>query len=94
MEKYKALIGKKIQVMMFQDVLDSYVITKIEPSNEVDKTGKADQIYKCHVQWSDKSTIGYRYPYMNFADYDLDALIKDGLAHSPILAGNYFKVVE
>lgn len=88
MEKYIPLINKKINLVFNDQIINSYKITMIGPSKEVEGIGK---VLKCQVEWDNKE-LADNVPRMDFDVKTLDDLVTTGQAICPFLAEIIFKI--
>ena len=85
MEKYKVLLNKKINMEFSGNVLNSYKITEMKPTDRfmvgLEGSGK---VYECLVDWEDKQAVG-AIPMMNFDEQTLNDLLVNGYSVCPFM---------
>jgi hypothetical protein len=91
MEKYNALLNKKISLCFNNDVINSYKITTIRETDRfmvgLEGNGK---IFNCDVDWENKQISGGN-KIMEFPESVFDDLINKGCAENPMMPNMYFK---
>ena len=87
MDKYKPLIGLKINVEFNGNVVNSYKIRKIQPTFE-SMEGRGS-MFRCNVDWSKKDVAG-AYPTMKFDEKTLDELLDKNLSICPFMPNLYY----
>jgi hypothetical protein len=95
MEKYKKIIGKKIDNMNNGRRFNSFVITELSPSLE--KVNGFDKMFLGVVTWEDKKHVPERaQEKMLFDEKTLDDLAEKGMAVCPIpfLQNMYYVIAE
>jgi len=84
MEKYKELIGKKINFQINGSTLQSYKITEIRQTDRfmvgLEGSGK---IFNCDIEWLEK--VDNPIPSMDFPESVLNDLINNGYAKNPMM---------
>jgi hypothetical protein len=91
MEKYKVLIGKKINLEFNGTALNSYKITEMLPTDEsMEGRGK---MFKCSVDWEKKELAGAE-PTLSFDEQTLDELIETGKSVCPLFSNLHYKIAK
>lgn len=80
---YKELLNVKINLEYLGQVLNSYKITRIRPTERfmVGLEGSG-RIYNCMVNWENKNIEG-AYPTMDFPENVFEEFLKDGVSYMP-----------
>lgn len=89
MEKYKDLLNKKINVVFGKTVINSYTITDILPTLQVEE-GRG-KMYKCDIDWANKEIAG-TFPVLNFDTRTLDELLEKGQSACPFMSALSYKI--
>lgn len=89
MEKYKDLLDKKINLCFGKTVINSYTITDMLPTLQVEE-GRG-KMYKCSVDWTNKEIAG-SFPELNFDTQTLDELLEKGQSVCPFMPAVYYKI--
>ncbi len=82
MEKYQALLQKKINVELDGNVVNSYKITSILPTK--DTLAGRGKLYNCSVDWENKQMVG-AHPNLTFDAQTLNDLTDNNCAISPFM---------
>ncbi len=86
--KYKELIGKKINVGLNGQTVNSYKITKMLSTHR--GMGNRGRIYECHVDWENKD-MAEAPLIMDFDAQTLDELLT-GTSICPFMPNLYYKL--
>ena len=89
MAKYSELLNKKIDVGFGKTVINSYTITDMLPTLQVEE-GRG-KMYKCSVDWTNKDLAG-AFPELNFDAQTLDELLEKGQSVCPFMPSLYYKI--
>lgn len=92
MEIYSSLINKKIMLCFNNDIINSYEIKTIRPTDRF-MTGieGSGRIFNCDIDWQNKEISGGN-EIMEFPKSVFDDLINNGCAKNPMIPNMYFKI--
>ena len=91
MEKYKALLGKNINLELAGEIINSYKIDMI--ADKPHHTEGLGDVYKCAVTWTNKK-LADNNDRMDFDPKTLDDLLNNKKAINPVWPAICFRVTE
>lgn len=89
-EKYQDLIGRKIGLHYGENVVNTYVITSMEPI-EYRKPGLG-QMFRCSITWELQSSGTI--PIMDFDEKTLNELLEKGQSVCPLMTNLIYVVIS